>query len=488
MQLARTVARNSAVAMVAQITIKLLSFAFTVLIVRRLGAGEYGQYAAVAAFGTMFLFIGDLGLSPYCVREVARLRDAPDGRARISELYGTVLWLRLVLSFAAVTLMLFVAWLTGRPLVMIGALALNAIGMLLYALQGTSEAMLAGHERLDIAAGAKVAYQLAFVTLGGAALVLGLGYYGLIYATLAAILLLTGLSWLGARRVGTRPGRLRLSRWPALVHAALPFGIVAFALGLSYRFDSVLLNIFWGDSVTGYYNAAYNLVFSTVFLSNAINTALYPSLSRQSTISPDAVSGLYGRIISYLMMIGLPIAFGASFLAHRIVPFLFGPDYQASIPALRIVIWVVPLMFLSEFLGYAVIIGGQERRVARSVLISTGANVLINLALVPTIGLLAAATMTVVTELVLVSQYLWLLRSQLAEVNWANALGRPALAALLMAGLVLLLDGLPLLGTVAAGACAYAVLLLALGVVGPDEWQFVRGLRRPAGTYEERAA
>lgn len=480
MQFARTVARNSAVTLVAQIAIKVLSFAFTVLIVRRLGAGDYGQYAAVAAFGTMFLFIGDLGLSPYLVRAVARLRDLPDSERQIAEVYGTVLGLRLLLSFIGVTLMLVFAWLTGRPLVMIGALALNAVGMLLYAVEGTSEAILSGHERLDIPAIAKVAYQLAFVVLGGAALFLGLGYYGLIGASLLAILLLTHLCWRGVLRLGVRPGRPDMASWSRLLRAALPFGVVAFSLGLSYRFDTVLLNIYWGDDVTGFYNAAYNLVFSTIFLASAINAALYPSLSRRSASGLDDVSRLYGRIISYLLIIALPIAVGVSFLADRIVPFLYGPGYEPAILALRIVIWVVPLMYLADFLGYAVIIGGHERRVARSVLASTGLNVAMNLALVPRMGLLAAATVTVVTELVLVCQYLWLLRSPITKVRWLSTLGRPCTAAFLMGGLVLTLHRLPLLATVAAGAVVYVALLLVLRAVGPEEWRFMRGLRRAA--------
>jgi len=477
-QLARNIARNSALVMAAQIAIKLLSFGFTVLIVRRLGVDEFGQYAAVAAFGSLFLFIGDLGLSPYLVREVARLRDTPEGPARINQLYGTVLWLRLALSLAGVSLMLVVAWLTGRPLIMIGALALNALGMLLYALQGTSEALLAGHERLDIPAGARVIYQITFVVLGGLALLLGLGYYGLIYATLIAIVVLTILCGRGVLRLGVRPGPPARQLWPGLILAGLPFGIVAFTLGLSYKFDSVLLNIFHGDAETGYYNAAYSLVFSTVFLSNAINTALFPSLTRQAVADPRSVPQIYGRVIRYLLLIGLPIAVGGSFLADRIIPFLYEGGYERAIPALRVIIWVVPLMFLSEFLGYAVIIGGQERKVVRSVLFSTSINVALNLALVPRFGLGAAAIMTVVTELVLVCQYLWLLRADMAVVPWGHALARPAAAALLMGGCVLLLHALPLLLVVALGALLYGGLLLLLGVIGPEEFRFVRALRR----------
>src|SRR4051812_7675255 len=157
-QFSRIVARNSAFGVVAQLAIKVLSFGFTILIVRQLGAADFGQYAAVLAFGGLFVFLADLGLSPYSVREVARWRDAPAGTAQASALFGNLLALRFVLALLAALLLIATAWLTGRPLVMIGAIALGTFGLMMYSVQGTSDSMLAGFERLDLSAGAKVLY------------------------------------------------------------------------------------------------------------------------------------------------------------------------------------------------------------------------------------------------------------------------------------------------------------------------------------------
>jgi O-antigen/teichoic acid export membrane protein len=162
------------------------------------------------------------------------------------------------------------------------------------------------------------------------------------------------------------------------------------------------------------------------------------------------------------------------------VPLLFTSAYLPAAPVLRIVIWVVPLMFASDFLGYLAVIRGQELRVARSVAISTGLNVGLNLLLVPQFGLIAAAAMTVATELVLVGQYLWLLRAELADLDLGRAVGRPLLAALAMGALALALHNLPIVAVGALGKLVYVGLLLALGVAGPDELRFLRSLRRPA--------
>lgn len=478
--LSRTVVRNSVFGVGSQFAIKLLSFAFSVLVVRHLGASEYGQYAAALAFGAVFVFLADLGLSPYAVREVARRRDQPNGEADIRALYGNVLTLRFLLSVVTALLLVAAAWLTGRPAVMIGAIGLGAIGLIMHSVYGASEAVASGAERLDLPATARVLYQLLFVLLGAGALWFGLGYYGLIFANLAAIAAMTWMGWRAVRRLGIRPSRAVLTSWPTLLRASIPFGVIGFTLGLSYRFDSVLLSVYRSDAETGYYNAAYNLVFSATVLSNAINTALYPSLARDAASSSDGLWRTYERALRYLMVIALPIAAGIWAVADQLVPFLFTSAYQPAAGVLRIVIWVVPLMFASEFLGYIVVIRGDERRVARSVAVSTGLNVALNLFLVPRFGLTAAAVMTVATELVLVGQYLWLLRAELRQIDLGRAIGRPLLAALIMSGLALTLHDLPLIAIGGLAGLAYVGLLLALGVAGREELHFLRGLRRPA--------
>jgi O-antigen/teichoic acid export membrane protein len=479
-QFARIIARNSAFGLAAQFVVKLLSLAFSVLIVRHLGAQAYGQYAAVLAFGGMFVFLSDLGLSPYTVREVARWRDASDGMTRIRTLYSNVLILRFALSLLAAALLVVTAWLTGRPPIMIGAIALGALGLIMYSLQGASEAMLSGFERLDLVAGVRVFYQMIFVLAGAALLWIGLGYYGLIFANLLGIAFITAICWRAAKQQAILPGRATIGSWPALLRASIPFGLIGFTLGLSYKFDSVLLNIFRGDVETGYYNAAYNLVFSTVVISNVINTSLYPSLARQAARAPQMLPAIYERALRYLLLFALPIAVGGSVLASQIIPFLFSAAYLPAVQALQVVVWVIPLMFASEFLGYVILIGGAERAAARAVVASTSINVLVNLLVVPRYGFLGAAVMTVLTEAVLVGQYIWMLRAQMRQVNWGQALVRPLLAALLMGGLALGLRGLPLLLNVAISSLVYLGLLLLLGVVGRDELSFVRALRHRA--------
>ena len=485
--LSQTVLRNSALAFAAQLALKVLSFAFTVLIVRRLGNEAYGQYAAIGAFVLVFLFLSDLGLSVFAVREVARWRDVDGGQDKINQLYGNMLSLRLTLAIISGLITVAAAALTGRPILFVGAVALYSLGILMYGVQGTSNAFLGGYERIGRSSRAQVINQIAFMVLGGLALWWGLGFYGLIFATLIGTAILTYVCWAGVRELGVKPSRPNIADWPGLIKASLPFGIVTFALGLSYRFDTVLLSVTRSDAEVAWYNVAYNLIFSCVMLSNVVNTALYPSLSRQSVAGAHVLPAIYERALRYLMMLAIPLSIGIFVLSPDLIPFLFKAENAPAALALQILIWVVPFMYASEFLGYIVLIAGQEKRVARSVVISTAFNVLVNLVVVPRYGYLAAAMMTVLTEMILVGQYFYILRAQLRNFHWGYVLLRPLLAALGMGLALWLSQGLPLWIHASIGALTYVAFLVALGVLGKDELHFVRNIRRPSPVTEPNA-
>jgi O-antigen/teichoic acid export membrane protein len=180
----------------------------------------------------------------------------------------------------------------------------------------------------------------------------------------------------------------------------------------------------------------------------------------------------------YLLVCSLPIAIGCFVFAPDLIPFLFGAQYSGSLLVLQIIVWVVPFMYMSEFLGYTVVIQGEERKVARSVVISTTINVLCNLLLVPVFGHIGAAIMTVATEVVLVGQYMWLLRDAMLQINWKRSFFQPFLAAAVMG--VLAFAARPylpfLINAIIAGGI-YLALLVSMNVVGKDELRFMRSLR-----------
>ncbi len=473
----KTVLRNSLFTGGAQIIIKIISFTFSVFVIRRLGPEIFGQYGAILAIGSVFMIFSDLGLSPYATRQVARYRNQENSKEHIGTLYGNMLALRMVLTLLTACMQIGTAWLTGEPQLIIGAVALNCLGHFMYSVQGSTDAVLSGMERFDVSARARVGQQILFVLLGTLTLLWHLSYYGLIIASLCAILFLTIQCWQGLRALGIRPGNIETQRWVELLRVSLPFGIIGFTLGLSYKFDSLLIYHFRGDTENGLYTAAYNLIFSMAMISNVINTSLYPSLSRQADQNQSSLNHVYDRILRYLIITGLPIAVGGSILADQIILLLGGEAYRGAIDVFRILILVSPLMFVSEYLGYIVLIRGDEKVAARSVVASTTLNIIANILFIPRYGMMAAAVITIITEAVLVVQYSYVLHRKVHFNLWGSIIA-PLIAVALMGAITLLLrDHVHFVITIMVSAFVYLPLLLLLQVVGQDEMRFLRNLR-----------
>ena len=469
--LAVTVLRNTVFGLGGRLAVKILAFAFSVWVVRRLGQEDFGLYATALAYVTAFAILSDWGLAPYLVREIAR------DRGRAGELVVNAMALRFLLALGTIGLILGVARCNGQPMFLMGGIALASLSLLLYAFQGPLEAALQGARRLDWISAAGVLQQLVFVGLGALALWSGVGFYGLIGASLIGTMAAMALTARVARTMGllaVRRPQWRL--WPLLLRAGLPFGLIGLAVNLSYKVDTILLSIWWPAGIVGWYNAAYNLIFSIAILSNAANVALYPSMA--ALPDPEALAPVVRRAMGYLWLLSLPFTVGGWALGDRLIPALYGPSFIPSIPAFRILIGVVPWMFLSEYLGYVILVRNREWLVARSLILSTSFNVALNLFMIPRYGLMAAAWITLFTELLLVGQYVFLLR--LWRGMTFDRFGKPMLAAGVMGGILWIAKGLPLLALLALGALVYGLALWGLGAVGPAEWQFLRRMAQRA--------
>ena len=472
------VLRNSFFGIAGQLTIKVLSVLFSILVVRRLGDVGYGKYSFILAYVAIFAIFSQMGLGPYTVREIAK------DRSQTRFLFWNTITLRLILSVITIILTTVSAHLLGySPSIVIGVF-IASLGLLLQAVQRPFNGIMVGNERLDYQATVQVAKQLVFVVLGAVLLFQGGRYLGLLIASLGGVAVMTILSaTIILRRYDVGFAAIQPRRWARLLRASIPFGVVGLATMTSYKIDTVFLSFFHGDAVVGWYAAPYNLIMMLMIISHSINQSLYPSLTRRYTEDAGTIDRVFGRVVKYLLIISLPIAVGATILARPIVSALYGEAFSRSALALQVLVWVLPAMFLTDLFGHTAMAMDNERGVARVNAVSGVFNVALNLLLIPSYGLVGAAVTTVLTELVEIAQYCFLLRPEMTSVSVKDTLGRPLAASAIMSALVWITRGGNLLVTILAAMTVYGVCLLLTRAVDHAETRFVGDLllrRAPA--------
>ena len=232
-----------------------------------------------------------------------------------------------------------------------------------------------------------------------------------------------------------------------------------------------------GPRDAGLYGAVYRIYERIQFLPAAIMTTLFPLFVAARDTDPDRVRRLFQTAIDYLLLTSLPALAITLAGPEPITDLLFGSDFEDAAPALPLLMATFVVVSLGYLTGYLIVAYGLQRKF---VLIAIGAlvfNVATNLALVPSYGFMAAAWLTLATEILVMSLSMWIVSSAMGLAPTGAHLGRIVVAAAAtgLAAWGLKEAGLPTIVWTAAASVLYALLVVALGVVKPAE---LRGLVR----------
>jgi O-antigen/teichoic acid export membrane protein len=339
---------------------------------------------------------------------------------------------------------------------------------------------------LDVTSTFALVNQLIFWGLGVLLLIRGMGFIGLLIASLAGVVVVALLSGWALFKMGMGRLVLLVRRWPPLFLAALPFGVSGISDVFMQRFDTVLMSFVLTDAAVGWYNVPWTLINMVLLIAQSIAIAMYPSMVRSHTGDPESLPQVVWQAIKYLTIMCLPIVVGGTVLADRIIITLYEETFVNSIPVLQVMLWALPSLFLLELLGRVGSTLHLERPGARINVINAVVTVVLNLILVPTMGILGAALALVGGRMIRLVQ-MWKLigNDRLVGQRWGSLL-RVTMAAAVMGVPVFFLRQAPVFGTldskiglvtlVAIGALVYMVALLVSGGIEPRELKFLNSM------------
>jgi O-antigen/teichoic acid export membrane protein len=384
----RTVARNFLALGSGEAVARVVAFAAIVYIARVLGAASYGVIEVAGAIVLYFSRVADAGFDlGLGVREVAA------GSA--DDLIGTALAARLLISVVLV--------------IGIGAVGLTlvpgpegpvlaAYGLTLLAVGASTRWVHLGWERAKPVAAARTVGELLMVAgvvlfVQGPEDLLRVPIARFAGDGLAALLLLWGVVR-GVRALRWRPN-WRLLR--PLAPRATTLVLSAWCGLMIYNADVIIIRVFREPAQVGHYAAAYTLISFLSNLSIAYSLSLLPTLTRLAERRDEQLR-LYSNAHAHVFAVTFPIAIGVTLLAGSAIQFVLGSGYSASTPALAILIWSVPLAALRDIPVAALMTREREALILRLTGVAAGANMVLNIVLIPTFGILGAAVATVATE------------------------------------------------------------------------------------------
>lgn len=364
---------------------------------RRLSAADYGRFQFALALATIIETVMDVGLGHVTVREVAR--DRP-GAGR---LFPHVLGLKLVWVAIGLVLIAVLPPLLRSDRDVIRMCYLLGISSAVRSYLLTVRGLLQGLGRFDLEAMIVLADRLLLLAAGASALFAGYGLLGLGLAFVGARLSMVGVLAVVLRRVvGPMFPRFDRAAWRSLQAAALPLGMFMIALNLYTYIDTVILGVMRTDAETGWYAASYRIYEGLTYAPSIIAAVLTPRLSYLFVHDRPA----HRRLLRHALWISLTLALIlgglTASLAHPIVNLLFGPAYQSAEQPLRILAVGAFFVFGTWILHAGAISINLDRRLLVTTVTGLGANVALNVLLIPRMGIAGAAWATVLAEAVTV--------------------------------------------------------------------------------------
>jgi O-antigen/teichoic acid export membrane protein len=458
---ARTVAANTAVQLAGKAAVMAIGLASVAVTTRYLGASDYGKLALALVFVQTAGLLADVGLLTVAVREMSR---APE---RTNQLVGAVLALRLALSLAVVPLAALVSLVLPYDREVRVAILIAGGSLVLGLANGALVAVFQSRLRMGRAAISEVLGRAsAFAALALVA-ALDLGFYAVVASASVGAAVALIASWVLVRPFARPVLRAQRDTWRPLLMAALPVGAALAVTEVYFRADTIIISLFRDYDEVGAYSLAYRIIELLAVLPAVVMTSVFPLLSRylakdaerqRASVTIDAVGDLF-------LAIGVPLAAGGLVVAPQVVELVAGDDFAQAADPLRILLFAGALAAVSGLLGYALIAGGRQASALRLALVALVANLALNFALVPSLGIEAAAAVTVASEVLMVAGGLWLVRRELDLRPRFAIAWRVVLAAAVMAGVLALVPADSLAVLLPLGIVLYGAVLFAVGGV-----------------------
>lgn len=458
------IAINTAIRALGEIVGKVASIVFYIVIARKLGEDQFGDFIFGLSVSTVILSLVGLGTSELITREVSRRRSSLD------DIYADTMAFKSLFTVVLLILLGLFLTIAGYPVDVRIAILLIGVGVGVELLSQVAYAVFIAYERMSYTALSLVLQRISTAVLGIVALELGAGLIlaSAIFAFGSVLGLASATFWLN-RRVVSPNRNIRRERWMVIIRASFPLGLVSFLYTIILKADITLLSLLTGgtesNAEVGQYGAAFRLIEATMFIGWSFSAAMMPWLSRGDGDEGLSLARGYGLGAKGLLAILFPVGAFYAILATPLVDVLYGPEYHDAIVLIQILAPMAILFGWNVFVSTVLISRNMPSRFIRPALVVLVQNVAFNLVLIPLLGAEGAAISSVSSGLLLAALTARPLRQAVGAFPIIGTLTAPVLATAALAAAAAAVGIDHLILPAIAGSLAYVVAFLAVEAV-----------------------
>jgi O-antigen/teichoic acid export membrane protein len=468
-----SILKNTSYLFIGSIFARVFGFLLIVLIGREFGDVGLGQYAFSFAMVDILGILSEFGVYTFVVREVAK-------NGKLMKKYidnYLALKIFLMISFILIYNIMITQIFDGERL------NLLRIASLCYAISFLNNpfySIYQAKERMEFSSILHVITSISIVVFGYVFISFGFGIEWILWGIIISHILSLLINYLIVCKIFYFPiPRFDFKLWKLFIEKSWPFFFSTLFNTLYFRFDTIMLTFFKGDSVTGLYNAAYKLVSSLSFIPMSLAAAIYPILSKTYLSENKKFIKITHTIYRALFLLILPITVGTIILSNQIIVLIFGETFIDSSLALSFLIIAEFFVFfniLNVIISNSI---GEERNMLKIIVFYTLFNIIFNAILIPrTSSYTGAAGVTIISAMLNFTFGLILIRLKVKNFSIMSSyktLLRAAIASGVMAiAIIYFFDTLNVIIKIIFGTIIYFITLLFLKEVNKSDWNFIK--------------
>jgi O-antigen/teichoic acid export membrane protein len=471
----RQIFKNTVALGLSDLVIRIGNVALVFLVARKLEAAGLGIYAAANEFFALIIMVGLMGVTNYLVREIAK--DPSSTNRYVIHLSVMVSVISAALSALALIIVPHLGYSKELEL----SVYLITLAVIPGALSTVFDAVLIAHERAEFVTYTSLVTTLVNVGIGLFLLMQGYGVVSLVVAIVVIqYVSMFLLLYFTNRHIVALHWEFDLTFLRSQVEELKVFAALSILSGLFARPEIILLSVLQSETEIGYYSAALKIAVLWEAISSVFMTSMFPVLSRTFHRADESSQLIQDKAIKYLLAISLPLAVGITVTAEPTIALLFGPGFEASVPAAQVLAWSVPVLFISDVLWRVLIARDQQDLVLQVRAITLVTRLGMGILLISKWGALGAAVTMVANWLLSDIMLAYYVRREGFHLNLWRIGKRFAASALGMGVATWFLSQyLHLILLVPVAMIVYAFLVLLLKAFSPDDFALFRKVWQP---------
>ncbi|WP_137284589.1 flippase [Halorussus salinisoli] len=448
-----------------------------VLLARMLDPTGYGLlFLAISVAGTAQLFC-KVGIAKSAARHIAQYKETDPGQLKhilsFSFLLNTiaVLLMSLLFFYSREHIAVLIGEPSLEPFLLTGVLFIALGTFHFYArvvLQGY-EAIAASSFLKAVNSVARLAFALGFVLLGYGALGAFFGYvlaFGI--SSLIGIIYLYDKYYYNVNYTEREVGiRKKIASYSIPVTVANMGGV------LDKRVDTLLVAFFLSPTAVGYYTISKQIVEHIQTPISALGFTLAPTFEGlNSSGNRKKAAALYEKALSQGLLLYIPGSAGLILVAEPMIKLVFGTEYLGAVPVVQSLAIYAIFYSSNKVTSLALDFLGRAKNRAIAQFLTAVMNVILNIILIPAIGVVGAAHATVITYSIYSLYNFYIISSELNVdvVKVAKNIFIISLITIAMAGTVYLFVDhvtgfLTLFVTIASGILIWGILSVLSGIL-----------------------